>query len=121
MSDYDDDALSLREHPENDATGEQLRREAERGRQAAQVLEHPLFVEAFGAYRARLLEEWEASPVRDTEGRERLWLMVKTVDAVRGHLEGLLQTGRMAALQREERAGRWQEMKQAAREWIGRL
>ncbi len=120
MNDYDD-APEMPAHPENDDQGEQLRREVERGQQAAQVLEHPLFVEAFDQYRARLVAEWESSPVRDAEGREKLWLMVKTVDAVRGHLEGVMQTGKMATLQRQERASRWQEMAQAAREWIGRL
>ena len=56
--------------------------EQERARQAQELAEHPLFKEALQQYRARLMHEWAESPARDTEGREKLWLMLKTAEAV---------------------------------------
>ena len=89
--------------------------EQERARQAQELTEHPLFKEALDTYRQRLTNEWAASPARDTEGRERLWLMLKTADAVEGHLKQLMETGRLASLQLEQN----RSLLQRAREWTG--
>lgn len=77
--------------------------EAERARQAQDLIENPLFVEAVETYRQRLITEWTASPARDQEGRERLWLMQKTLDVVQQHLRELMETGKLASLQLEQR------------------
>lgn len=91
-----------------DATGSvdeesRLLREIDRARQAQELAEHPLFVEAVEQYKTRLMDEWAASPARDKEGREHLWLMVKTVSVVEGHLKELMQTGKLATLQLEQK------------------
>lgn len=77
--------------------------EQERARQAQELAEHPLFQEALQQYRERLMQEWADSPARDTEGRERLWLMQKTVGVVESHLRQLMETGRLASLQLAQR------------------
>ena len=77
--------------------------EIDRARQAQEITEHPLFVEAMEKYKTRLMDEWAASPARDKEGREHLWLMVKTVSVVEGHLKELMQTGKLATLQLEQK------------------
>jgi len=77
--------------------------EQERARQAQELAEHPLFKEALQQYRERLMQQWADSPARDTEGREKLWLMCKTADAVERHLVELMQTGKLASLQLEQR------------------
>jgi hypothetical protein len=77
--------------------------EAERARQAQDLIEHPLFIEAVEAYRQRLNEEWAASPARDKDGREQIWLMQKTVNVVVGHLKQLMETGKLASLQLEQK------------------
>ena len=69
-----------------------LQSEVDRGRQAHEVLEHPLYQEAFSQYRERLTREWADSPARDNEGREKLWLMLKTAEAVERHLSELMET-----------------------------
>lgn len=89
--------------------------EMERARQAQDLMEHPLFIEAREAYRSRLMAEWEASPARDSEGRERLWLMLKTLSAVEGHLSELMQTGKLAKVQLEQKRGLMERMKS----WAG--
>ena len=82
---------------------QQLETEVERARQAREITEHPLWAEAFDAYRKRLMDEWAASPARDTDGREKLWLMVKTASAVERHLAEILETGKLASIQLEQK------------------
>ena len=82
---------------------EQLFTEVERGRQAADIINHPLFVEALEKYKQRLVSEWMASPARDQDGREKLWLMIKTSEAVERHLVELMETGTLASVQLEQK------------------
>lgn len=82
---------------------EKLRGEVERARMAAELSEHPLFREALDGYKDRLTREWAASPARDTEGRERIWLMLRTAEAVEAHLRELMETGKLASIQIEQK------------------
>ena len=91
----------------------QLRTEMERSRQAQELMEHPLFREAMDTYKARLAQEWESSPARDIEGRERIWLMSKVAGAVEKHLLAIMTTGQLASLQMEQRRS-WL---QRAKDW----
>lgn len=77
--------------------------EQERARQAQELAEHPLFKESLATYRERLMTQWAESPARDTEGREKLWLMLKTAEAVERHLVELMETGKLASIQLEQR------------------
>ncbi len=99
------------------AEDDQLYREIDRARQAQELIEHPLLREALDTYRQRLQAEWSASPARDTEGRERLWLMVKTVEVVEQHLKELIETGKLATVQLERKRSAIER----AREWISTL
>lgn len=96
---------------------QRLRLEVERAQQAAQVLEHPLFREAMDAYKQQIMTNWAESPARDTEGREKLWLMLKTAEGVERHLTELMQTGRLASIQLEQRQTRLERAAQAVKEW----
>lgn len=91
--------------------------EQERARQAQELAEHPLFKEALTAYRERLMQEWSESPARDTEGREKLWLMQKTVAVVESHLKQLMETGKLASLQLEQRRTLAQRAKESLLGW----
>lgn len=68
----------------------------QRGINARLLLETPLLVEAFEETRKEYLAAWEKTPVRDHEGREKLWLMVRTLDKVRGHLLTVMEGGKLA-------------------------
>lgn len=94
-------------------TESQLRSEAARGLRANELMADDLIVEAFTQLDKRLDEEWANSPVRDTEGRERIWLMKKLLKNVGDHLKEIAQTGKMAALQLEQE----RTMLQKAKEW----
>ena len=85
--------------PENEA---QLRSEATRGMEAIELMSNELLVEAFTTLDARLTQEWSNSPARDSEGRERIWLMQKLLKNVVDHLKEIAQTGKLASLQLEQ-------------------
>lgn len=89
--------------------------EQERARQAHELAEHPLFKEALTIYRERLMQQWAESPARDTEGREKLWLMLKTAEAVERHLVELMETGKLASIQLEQRRSLAQRAREALR------
>ena len=71
-------------------------RDRQRGVNARLLLETPLLVEALETTKADLLAAWEATPARDTEGRERLWLMVKLLAKIPAHLETVMAGGKLA-------------------------
>ena len=68
----------------------------QRGINARLLLETPLLVEAFAETRKEYIAAWEKTPVRDHEGREKLWLMVRTLDKVKGHLQTVMEGGKLA-------------------------
>lgn len=71
-------------------------RDRNRGVRARELLDNPLMVESFAAVRSEYISAWEQSPARDAEGREKLWLMVRTMDKIRGHLEQMVDNGKIA-------------------------
>lgn len=68
----------------------------QRGINARLLLETPLLVEAFEETRKEYIAAWEKTPVRDDKGREMLWLMVRTLDKVKGHLLTVMEGGKLA-------------------------
>ena len=97
-------------------TEAQLRSEATRGFRANELMNDELMLEAFSTLDKRLTQEWADSPVRDTEGRERIWLMQKLLKNVDAHLREIATTGRMANLQLEQERTLLQKAKQWANE-----
>lgn len=78
-----------------------LEEEILRARQAQEIIDHPLYQEAFNKLQAELMQEWQSSAARDTEGREKLWLMLKLLGRTRAHLESAMQTGKLAAVEKQ--------------------
>ena len=95
----------------------QLHREISRGQQAREVIEHPLYTEALEKTRQDLMQAWESSPARDTEGRERLWLAVSLLGKLEQHLKDTMQTGTMARLQLTQERTRMEALKDWATKW----
>lgn len=65
-----------------------------RGQDAQRLLDDPLMVEARDTLRVRIMAAWEQSPARDVEGREALWRMLKSHDALFALLADAVTTGR---------------------------
>lgn len=76
--------------------------EVRAGRDAQYLLDHPIFQEAFSSVRSGIRTEWERSPARDAEGREKLWLMLKLVDRIEAHVRSVAETGELAGRMLEE-------------------
>lgn len=75
-----------------------------RGERAKHLLENELFKEAFEALEKEYTQQWRDSPIRDTEGREKIHLAIHQLDRVRTHLENLVLTGEMEKESRLKKA-----------------
>ena len=69
--------------------------EAKRSEEVKKILEHPLYIEAHQKLRMELVNELIASPIRDTEAREKLYLMIKMLDSVHTQLKSIMETGKL--------------------------
>jgi hypothetical protein len=93
----------------------ELHEEISRGQQAKELMEHPLFREAVETLRTRYMDEWAASPVRDPEGREKIWMLQKSLSAVESHVKEVMETGKLARIQWEQEQTRSQRVATALR------
>lgn len=69
-----------------------------RGENAARLLGDKMLIESLDTIEREIIEQWEACPTRDTEGRELLWNYYKTAKKFRAILAGVVQEGRMIQL-----------------------
>jgi hypothetical protein len=70
--------------------------ELQRGETARRILDDPLFIEAVESIRAEITQQWNQSPARDTEGRERLYLSRKMLDKIELNLASVMDSGKLA-------------------------
>ena len=61
--------------------------------------------------------EWEACPARDVEGREELWKYYKLAKKFRGILQGMVESGKVAAFHEQEK----RTFMERSREAVSRL
>lgn len=73
-----------------------LNEENERGARAKELLLNPLLIEGFETVEREILHAWENSPVRDCDGREKLYQMLMLSRKVKRHIESVVETGEMA-------------------------
>ena len=74
-----------------------IEQQLERGARAKQLLEDPLFNEAFTLVAQAIHEKWESAPLMDRDGAHELKLMLKLLADVRANIELALSDGQMAA------------------------
>ena len=67
----------------------------ERERRAQSLLEDPLLKEAFDILKEDLMGRWGQSGSTDLEARESIWLAMRLLDRIHGHLTSIIETGRM--------------------------
>lgn len=70
--------------------------ENQRGQQAERLLADPLLVEAFETIEQEITQQWITSPARDADGREKLWMMQQMLYRVKGHLDSVVESGKLA-------------------------
>ena len=67
----------------------------ERERRARSLLEDPLLKEAFDVLKEDLMGRWSQSGSTDLEARESIWLAMRLLDRIHGHLTSIIETGQM--------------------------
>ena len=77
----------------------ELEKEQQRGYIAKAILEDEIFAEAIQKVSAELDLEWINSPVRDTEGREKIYMMKKMLNVLLVQLQSVMETGKLATKQ----------------------
>lgn len=72
------------------------RAELIRGNQAAEVLNNPIYQEAFVAIRAQLMGEFQSTKFRQSKQRDEVWRQMQTVEKMQKHLEKVMRSGRIS-------------------------
>ena len=67
----------------------------ERERRAHSLINDELLTEAFDALKEDLMSRWSNSGSTDLEARESIWLAMRLLDRIRGHLTSIVETGKM--------------------------
>lgn len=75
---------------------DKTKEEIERGHQAKQIIDNPLWSEFFDTAKARLMNSWESS--QTVEYREDVWRYSQLLNQMQKHMETALQTGQMAEM-----------------------
>ena len=66
-----------------------------REEKAKNLLNNELFNEAFDVLRKDLMGRWEASGSTELEARESIWLAMRLLDKLYGHIQSIVETGHM--------------------------
>ena len=77
---------------------QEISNKAERARQ---LLGDKMLVDALDLIEQEIIDQWEACPVRDPEGRETLWKYYKISKKFRGILQGAVESGKVAAFREQ--------------------
>ena len=67
----------------------------ERERRAQSLINDPLFNEAFDVLKEDLMNRWSVSGSTDLEARESIWLAMRLLDKIHGHVTSIIETGHM--------------------------
>ena len=66
-----------------------------REERAKSLLSNPLFNEAFDVLKQDLMDRWNASGSSELEARESIWLAMRLLDKLYGHVQSIVETGHM--------------------------
>ena len=80
----------------------QLQREMNRAAKASELFRNEIFEQSFDILLDQYKAEWAATAPSDTASRERLYYLTQAVDAIRAHLQSVMETGKMAERQMKE-------------------
>ena len=69
--------------------------EKQRSELAKNVLENPVFQDAIKQIKQELYGEFINSPARDSEGREKIYLMGKMFDVLLVNIKSVMETGKL--------------------------
>lgn len=90
--------------------------EIHRASRAQEIIQNEIYIEAFSMIEQELTDQWKQSPVRDAEGREKLWLMLRLLGKVKLALEYTMDSGKLAKAELNHR----QTVVERANEWLNK-
>jgi len=67
----------------------------QRERRAQLLVDDELLNEAFDVLKEDLMGRWSQSGSTDLEARESIWLAMRLLDRIHGHLTSIIETGHM--------------------------
>ena len=70
----------------------------ERERKAQNLINDPLLNESFDVLRQDLMNRWTHSGSTDLEAREPIWLAIRLLERIHGHIKSIVETGHMAKM-----------------------
>ena len=78
------------------------REDVSRVEKAAALLRNEILQEAFQTLEQDFIQAWKSSSVDDSQNRERLYMLCQNLSALRGYLEGVVTSGKLAKAQLDE-------------------
>ena len=70
----------------------------ERERRAQALITDPLLNESFDVLKEDLMNRWNHSGSTDLQARESIWLAMRLLDRIHGHINSIVETGHMAKI-----------------------
>ena len=74
----------------------------ERERRAHSLINDTLLNEAFDVLKEDLMNRWNHSGSTDLEARESIWLAMRLLDRIHGHINSIVETGHMAKMMEKQ-------------------
>ena len=74
----------------------------ERERRAQSLINAPLLNESFDVLKEDLMNRWNHSGSTDLEARESIWLAMRLLDRIHGHINSIVETGHMAKMMEKQ-------------------
>jgi len=71
--------------------------EVRRGKQAEELVKHPLYKEAFDVTKEHLIELLLNTKISEEVERDRIYITIKSLDLIDQHIRSILETGKLAA------------------------
>ena len=96
----------------NDDLERDLHLEKVREMHAKELLSNPVMQEALEAIRREIVDQWEAAPIRDKDGKEALWQLYKVTAKFEATLKGYIESGKLATERLRVEEGRMAKVRQ---------
>jgi len=74
----------------------------ERERRARSLIDDPLLNESFDVLKEDLMNRWNHSGSTDLEARESIWLAMRLLDRIHGHINSIIESGHMAKIMEKQ-------------------
>jgi len=73
-----------------------------REQKAQALINDPLLKESFDVLREDLMNRWSHSGSTDLEARESIWLAIRLLERIEGHIRSIVETGHMAKMMEKQ-------------------